>query len=786
MQQSFRPRALGCWMLPFVFASIISQGVTVGWAQQPPVEAPRPVDEQSVPAGKSHPAPDAATAESPTDAITVKTRPIRQLTAGSRDELESFFDGVIDASMKEKHIAGATVAVVSGDAIIFQKGYGYADVATQKHVDPETTMFRIGSVSKLLTWTAVMQLVEQGKLDLDADVNTYLNGSEVEIPATFDKPITLKSLLTHTPGFEDHVVGLFGRKVEDLKSLGEVLKEQLPTCVRPPGELASYSNHGTALAGYIVERVSGIPWADYIEQNILKPLRMDHTTVRQPEQDRLPADLSQGYKYEQGEFKKQDFEYVPCAPAGSTSASAADMARFMLAHLNDGRLGDAQILKPATARQMRERLFSHDPKLDAMCYGFWELHRNGQRVLHHGGSTQLFHTFFAMLPDQRTGMFVSFNTNTAGAVPWQLMPVFLDRFYPIVDEPRPKTPTGFKERAARFVGDYKPLRHDYTQVAKVGVLFGVANVAVADDDTLLIGGRQGAVRFAEVEPLLFAAVDGQDRILFRENTAGEITHMFLGALPAIAFEKLPWYQTPKFHLNLLGVCVGLLVSAVLGWPFVTCVTRGRLIAGRPSTAMSRFTSWTGWLGAAAILAALGVLGYVFLIDDPEAIGFGLPAALKLYLKVSPVAFGVAAILLLFMLMAWIRGYWRISGRIHFSLVALAAAALVWQSALLELDAPAIQAVTAGETVAICREAATGCADRAILRRKTGAYKQQQKMSRQHRLMRWPGRAAIGALTSRQETVDCKVVEAWKPSQRFSLLNSDCAFHNMATIRLSRK
>src|SRR5262249_29221696 len=159
-------------------------------------------------------------------------------------------------------------------------------------------MFRIASISKLFTWTAVMQQAEAGKLDLDADVNTYMK--DVKIPPAFDKPVTLKNLLTHTPGFEDYVIGLFAHKPEEMRPLAEVLKTQMPARVRPPGTIASYSNHGTAMAGYAVACVSGQSWEDYVEQRILKPLGMEHTLVRQPAEDKLPEGMSKGYKWANG------------------------------------------------------------------------------------------------------------------------------------------------------------------------------------------------------------------------------------------------------------------------------------------------------------------------------------------------------------------------------------------------------------------------------------------------------------------------------------------------------
>jgi CubicO group peptidase (beta-lactamase class C family) len=202
----------------------------------------------------------------------------------------------------------------------------------------------------LFTWTAIMQLYEQGKLDLDRDVNEYL---DYKIPDAFGKPITLKNIMTHTPGFEEQIKDLF--TVGNSKPvLGEYLKTHIPGRVYPPGTVPAYSNYATAVAGYIVERVSGRPFDEYVAENILKPLKMTRSTFSQPLPSELAPLMSNGYRL--GSGSAEAFEVVNPYPAGSLSSSATDMAQFMIAHLQDGQLGDARILKPETARLMHSRL----------------------------------------------------------------------------------------------------------------------------------------------------------------------------------------------------------------------------------------------------------------------------------------------------------------------------------------------------------------------------------------------------------------------------------------------
>src|SRR5262249_32882019 len=148
-------------------------------------------------------------------------------------EMESFIDGFMALQLREAPAAGATVAVVKDGQLFFAKGYGYADIDKRVPVDPEKTLFRPGSISKTFTWTAVMQLVEQGKLNLDRDVNTYLR--EFKLPATFPAPVTLRNLMTHTAGFEDGAVGyLFKSSPSELVPIDQFLRAHVPTRVRPP------------------------------------------------------------------------------------------------------------------------------------------------------------------------------------------------------------------------------------------------------------------------------------------------------------------------------------------------------------------------------------------------------------------------------------------------------------------------------------------------------------------------------------------------------------------------
>jgi CubicO group peptidase (beta-lactamase class C family) len=343
-------------------------------------------------------------------ALALATFGVRSAEAQSSAPLDSaalgaFFDGLFGAQREAYHVPGASVAVVQNGAMIFARGY--ADVERRTPVAADKTLFRVASISKLFVWTAVMQLVEQGKLDLDADVNTYLK--DFKIPPTYQQPITLANLMTHTLGFEDRALGTSVRSAASLQPLGEFLATHMPARVRPPGQLTAYSNYGAALAGYIVSQVSGMPFEQYVEAHILQPLGMQHSSFRQP----LPANLATGeavgYTYANGNFQPHTFEWLQLAPAAALSATATDMANFMIAQLQDGQFGDTRILQAATARAMHQQSFSNDPRVNGFAHGFAVATLNDQQLLWHGGDIMHFHSALVLLPAHNVGLFVAHN-----------------------------------------------------------------------------------------------------------------------------------------------------------------------------------------------------------------------------------------------------------------------------------------------------------------------------------------------------------------------------------------
>ena len=492
---------------------------------------------------------------------------VHELTA---QDLEAFLDGVVPLQLERDDIAGATIAVVKDGKLLFAKGYGYADYEKKKPVSAEETLFRPGSVSKLFTWTAVMQLVEQGKLDIDRDVNTYL---DFKIPDAYGQPITLKNILTHAPGFEEQAKDLFTVGSES-PNLGAYLKTHIPGRIYPPGTVPAYSNYGAALAGYIVERVSGRPFNEYIEENIFKPLGMTHSTFRQPLPPALAPSMSNGYQLASDEPKP--FEVVVPFPAGSLSSTAADMARFMLAHLQDGQLGDARILRPETARLMHSRLFALDQAANGMCYGFYEESRNGRRIIGHAGDTLYFHSDLHLIPDAGVGFFVSHNSLGRGqplprTTLWEM---FLDRYFPPIPSAEP-TLASAKEDAKAVSGTYMLSRRSETSFLKIASLLGELTVSTVGDGMIevdqLTGPNGKPKRWREVAPKTFLEENGRDKLVFKPDQNGRM--QLILSYPFFIGLRVGLFENGKILLIAIAISLLIMLLTVVLWPVAWFVRR---------------------------------------------------------------------------------------------------------------------------------------------------------------------------------------------------------------------
>lgn len=511
-------------------------------------------------------APTAREGEKPVTAEKI-TSGTHELTAS---DVEAFLDGILPLQLKQDDVAGATVAVVKDGKVLFARGYGYADVKQKQPVSAEQTLFRPGSVSKLFTWTAVMQLFERGMLDLDRDVNEYI---DFKIPDAFGKPITLKNLLTHTPGFEEQIKDLFSAQGAP-PPLDQYLKTHVPRRIFPPATTPAYSNYGTALAGYIVERVSARPFHQYVEENIFKPLGMTRSTFVQPLPDPLTGLMSKGYRL--GSDEPKEFEVVNVPPAGSLSSTASDMARFIIAHLQDGQFGDVRILKPETARLMHSRLFALDDAANAMAYGFYEESKNGRRIIGHGGDTQYFHSDLHLILDAGVGFFISYNSAGKGAISPRtvLWEAFLDRYFPSA---QPSEPTlGSATQDANTVsGKYMLSRRSESSFLKTASLVGQLTVSAAENGSIevaeLTGSNGRPKRWREVAPMTFLEENGWDKLIFKPDESGRM-QMIL-PYPFFVGQRVGLGENGKFLLPVIVVSLLIMLLTLLFWPISWLVRR---------------------------------------------------------------------------------------------------------------------------------------------------------------------------------------------------------------------
>jgi CubicO group peptidase (beta-lactamase class C family) len=583
-------------------------------------------------------------------------------------EMEFFIDGMMAAQRASHKTVGAVVVVVADGEVYFAKGYGEVEVGQQRPVDPATTLFRIGSVSKVFVATAVMQLWEKKRLNLDTDVNLYLR--TFKLPSTFPKPVTLGHLLAHSAGFEDRPLGLFSHDPASLKPLGVMLSEDLPQRVRPPGSVSVYSNHGFALAALAVQEVSEAAWDEYLEDHILEPLGMRYTTGQQPVPSKLVDHLATGHRYVRGEFEPTGFEFVRVGPALSMSASGLDMARFMIAHLQRGQYGETQILSETTAELMHSQLFIGARGANNMLHGFYEMHQNDEQIVGHHGGMRDFHAHLALLPQRNIGVFVAYNSDTgARAVPdfWQ---GFLDHYFspPAVRLPS-KPSTASRDRMQSVAGEYSVLRRSESTLAKLAGLLWTVKVELEEGSLVTHGLDREPQRWSEIEPLLFQEIGGTRRLGFRTDETGKVKWL-LGHMPAMTFERNEWHQTRMFHLTTAGVSLLLLVSALMFWPVAAWCTSYRHAGDRPP--------WTPRLSA-WLMSLLFVGFFVVMLAmarDPRPFGSTVPELLRHALWLPIVAGLFLPLILLFMLRAWVNGYWGPMGRLHYTLVMLAGAVLL--------------------------------------------------------------------------------------------------------------
>ena len=433
-------------------------------------------------------------------------------------ELEALVDSVFAGGMREERIPGTAFVLVQNGQVLLSRGFGLADVASGRAVRPDRTIFPFASISKVFTATAVAQLAERGLLDLDADVNRSL--ASVRVPPTFPRPITAADLLTHTSGLDE----LPGRRVEDpsdVVPLRRFIADRLVR-VHPPGEVTSYSSYGMALAGVLVEDVSGQPFEEYLRDHVWRPLGMNRTFIAVP--DSLRADLATAYEPEGDTVVAVPHELYQTPPASSIVGTAEDMALFLIAHLQNGRFGDAMILSENAAVDMHRQHATMHPRVPGWALGLQVDDTNGRRILEHGGEIGGFSALMTLLPDEGVGFFVVHHLE-GGNLRFAVRRAILDRYFP--DRRRVTAPTpnpSAAGRLARFAGTYRANAFCHS-CPDGGPNVQDFELEANEDGTITLWDT----RWVEVSPLYFASQDGRRHIGFAEDESGRITAVTAGA-----------------------------------------------------------------------------------------------------------------------------------------------------------------------------------------------------------------------------------------------------------------
>jgi len=491
----------------------------------------------------------------------------------TQQDVDAWLDGYMPYALHTGDIAGAVVVVVKDGQVVTKRGYGYADVAKRTPVDPDRTLFRPGSVSKLITWTAVMQQVEAGRIDLDADVNQYL---DFKIPAWEGKPITMRQIMTHTAGFEEHAKDILFFDPKKLQSLGDYVKSALPQRIFAPGSTPAYSNYATTLAAYIVERVSKTPFDTYVEQHVFAPLGMAHSSFRQPLPKALAPLAATGYHQASGE--PSQYEFVGPAPAGSLASTGADMGRFMISHLNQA----AGLLKPETAKEMHDTPLTILPAVNRMELGFFETNINGRQVIGHLGDTDVFHTSLHLFMRENVGLYVSFSSagkeGAVGPLRGALFQDFGDRYFPNIAPADGKVDAKTAAAHAQMMtGHWINSRKSETSFMAIGNLIGQVAVSLDDKGALVVPDLRGLDgqprKWVEIAPFVWRDVNGDER-LAAKVVDGKIVRWSVDMMsPFMVFDRAPASQSAAWIMPLLYASLAVLLLTFLQWPISALIRR---------------------------------------------------------------------------------------------------------------------------------------------------------------------------------------------------------------------
>ena len=573
---------------------------------------------------------------------------------------ERFAEEIFPALADSFEVPGAVLAVVGRAGTLALEGYGYANLTTKRPVDPERTLFRVGSVSKPVTATAILQLWERAAFDLQTDINHYLD--RITVPDAYDTPVTAHELLTHTAGLDEQ---LFGSGAPAAPDLAAYLRATLPERVYPPGLLHSYSNHGYGLLGVLVEDVTGLSYAEVVDRNVFAPLGMTASTFQQPPPPALRERLATGYHCAGDGCTPLPYDYVAFGPAGALQTTAADMARFIAFHLN----GTGSVLADSTRRRMRSPQWQPHPALGGMGYGFYRGMVGRYEALRHAGGWPGWSSQLVLVPEADLGYFIAVNTD---AHPF--MEALLEQFAAdVLKGPLPPPTAGPPDvPLGRYAGTYRLARHAHRGVDKLAMLAGLPmpdlHVETQGDSALVLVAGETRERLYPAGTHGVFIRPGLDprRYFFETDGSGPAARIHTDYA---SLERIPWWAGREISAWILALCLVAFVSAVVAW--LVSLLRKREVPpalGRARTlaASAAICHLLFALGLTAALTALGPQEILHPLPLWVRVLFALPlAGAVLGVVTLPAAFRV-----------WRRRLGPAWTRLHYSAVAVTAVAVI--------------------------------------------------------------------------------------------------------------
>jgi len=568
------------------------------------------------------------------------------------EAVEAFVDEFASVHMKELDVPGLAFVMVKDGAVFFSKGYGFANVENQVPFDPKQTIVRAGSNVKTVTALVLVQLAEQGKIDLDADVNQYL--THFQIPDTYDEPITARQLLHYTAGLDNRFIGIRVENADEILPLSEYFAQRLPDRVRPPGMIRAYNDHEIALAGLLVEEVSGMSYDRYVQEHIFKPLGMDSSFIYLPEGDAKRVALGYGSN---GAYPL-NYYYLNDAAGSGFNTTLADLARYMLMHLGNGKLDGVQVFSENVIEELHNTRFTHHPKLPGIAYAFDEAFWGGRRILAKSGGAPGFTNRMLLLLDEGVGVYFVYNRDSSVPLAGKLERAFMERFFPgnnpVIE---PENPAADPREMQRYVGYYMEMNDaSVNGIEKVQQLMNQVHVSVDAQGRLQVFGGSPL----RVDENLFQFSDTGNYVSFRADEAGQIQYFFLART---AFIRLPWYESYPVQMALLVFSLVTFITALVGWVVTGIKRRGKDYGLSGSLSLL-------FLG---FLVGLGLLfGPVFASDEPAwALTFAPPVVLLALLALPLVGIVIALLLARQVVRSWKekRSGWFV--RIHNALILVA-------------------------------------------------------------------------------------------------------------------